>query len=143
MSGISGIFTYQDLNSNRWGSIIEDQPILAEKYVNYIGEPIVIIAGISPEIIDKAKKLIQIKLNLRSVRSVRGIGQHNDLIRQRDRPFRAHLLAEPTIDTVLGTHNDRPTGGVYLPLAAHLDGTSRTSIDAQTTSRTRAYVYLR
>lgn len=62
-SGVVGVFTYKDLCHNRWGSIVKDQPILAEQEVNYIGEPIAVIAAENQAIALAAKKLIVLDIS--------------------------------------------------------------------------------
>lgn len=45
LPGIVGIFTHRDLAHNQWGSIVQDQPLLASDEVNYVGEPLAVIAA--------------------------------------------------------------------------------------------------
>jgi len=45
LPGVVGIYTHLDLQHNRWGSIIQDQPLLAEDDINYVGEPLAVIAA--------------------------------------------------------------------------------------------------
>jgi xanthine dehydrogenase large subunit len=44
-AGVAGVFLAHDFKHNRWGTIFEDQPLLAHDEVNYVGEAIVIIAA--------------------------------------------------------------------------------------------------
>ncbi|MBF0441513.1 MAG: molybdopterin-dependent oxidoreductase [Oligoflexales bacterium] len=62
VEGIKGVYTARDLKHNRWGPIVEDQPILAEKEISFIGEPICVIAGESEKAVLKAKKLIRLDI---------------------------------------------------------------------------------
>lgn len=62
LSGVIGIFSHQDLAANTWGSIVQDQPILSETIVKYIGEPILVIAAESQNIAKMAKTLIDISI---------------------------------------------------------------------------------
>ncbi|MDB9787024.1 molybdopterin-dependent oxidoreductase [Bacteriovoracaceae bacterium] len=71
VSGIDGIFTYRDLKKNKWGAISQDQPILVEKEINYIGEPICVLAGSNREVLDRAKKLIEV--DIVPIEPIRGI----------------------------------------------------------------------
>lgn len=57
--GVVGIFTHQDLHHNRWGTIFQDQPLLAESIVQFVGEPIALIAGETQEAIQAAKRAIR------------------------------------------------------------------------------------
>ncbi|MBF0361455.1 MAG: molybdopterin-dependent oxidoreductase [Oligoflexia bacterium] len=63
LEGVVGLYTYKDVAHNAWGAVIADQPILAEKEVNYVGEPIVVIAAESVEIAKRAKKLIKVDID--------------------------------------------------------------------------------
>jgi CO/xanthine dehydrogenase Mo-binding subunit len=46
MKGVEGIFTFKDIpGCNSVPIILDDQPFLAEKYVNYIGEPIAVVVA--------------------------------------------------------------------------------------------------
>src|SRR5690242_7558557 len=47
--GVLGIFSAKNIAHNNWGTIIQDQPYLAQDIVQYVGEPILIIAGLSRE----------------------------------------------------------------------------------------------
>jgi len=63
IEGIAGLFTYKDLDgSNQFGPIIQDEHLLAEHSVHFVGEPIVIIAGENKQAIEKAKKAIRIEI---------------------------------------------------------------------------------
>src|SRR3954465_7284208 len=57
LPGVVGVFTGRDLSHNLWGTIIQDQPIMATDLVNYHGEAICIVACESREALRKAKKL--------------------------------------------------------------------------------------
>lgn len=43
--GVVAAFTADDLEHNQWGTIFQDQPLLADTEVNFVGEPIVIVAA--------------------------------------------------------------------------------------------------
>ena len=60
--GVTAIYSYQDLANNRWGSIVQDQPLLAEKTVQYIGEPILVVAAETPAAARAAKAAIVIEI---------------------------------------------------------------------------------
>lgn len=71
LEGILGIFGADDFSHNVWGTIFLDQPLLAKDKVNFFGEAILIVAGISQEIVDQAKKLVRVKYkDLPSILSV-------------------------------------------------------------------------
>lgn len=58
--GVVGIFTAKDFHLNLWGTIFKDQPLLAEKVVNFAGEAVALIAAESPEAAKAAKKLVEV-----------------------------------------------------------------------------------
>jgi xanthine dehydrogenase large subunit len=60
--GVLGVFTGADFHHNLWGTIVEEQPILAHKIIGYKDEPMVLIAGLSQEAISIAKKKIIINV---------------------------------------------------------------------------------
>lgn len=60
LDGIYGIFTGKDFHHNRWGTIVSEQPILVDDEIGYIDEPVCLIAGKTYEVIEQAKKLIEI-----------------------------------------------------------------------------------
>ncbi len=63
LDGIIEIFTYKDIpGENQIGAIIQDEPLLAEKEVHYVGQPIAFIVADSISIAKKAKGLIEIKI---------------------------------------------------------------------------------
>lgn len=43
--GIAGVYTAKDFHANIWGTIFQDQPLLAEEEVNFVGEAVAIVAG--------------------------------------------------------------------------------------------------
>lgn len=43
--GVLGVYTYKDLAHNRWGTIFQDQPVLAEELVQYVGEVVCVVAA--------------------------------------------------------------------------------------------------
>jgi len=61
LPGVLGFFTAKHLHHNLWGTIFQDQPLLAEKEVHFNGEPIALVAARSPEIAKKAAKLVRVK----------------------------------------------------------------------------------
>lgn len=63
LSGVEKIFTYQDIpDKNEIGGIIEDEPLLAEGEVHFIGQPIAFVVAKSEKIARKAVKLIKIEI---------------------------------------------------------------------------------
>jgi xanthine dehydrogenase large subunit len=61
--GVEKIFTHQDISGkNQIGGIIEDEPLLAEGEVHFIGHPIAFVVAKSEKIARKAVKLIKIEI---------------------------------------------------------------------------------
>ena len=55
---VEAVYTYKDLKHNTWGSIFHDQPWLVEEEVQYVGEPICVIATNDRNAFHKAKAAI-------------------------------------------------------------------------------------
>jgi xanthine dehydrogenase large subunit len=49
ISGVACVVTAAEVHHNRWGSIIEDQPVIAGAEVNYFGETVAVVAAESKE----------------------------------------------------------------------------------------------
>lgn len=62
LPGIAGLFTYRDLHHNLFGAIIQDEFLLAEDVVSFIGHPIVVIAAESRDAIRAAKAAIKVDI---------------------------------------------------------------------------------
>src|SRR5256885_687575 len=60
--GVVAMYTYRDLEHNLFGPIIQDEILLAEDVVTFIGQPIVVIAAESREAIRAAKAAIVIDI---------------------------------------------------------------------------------
>jgi len=56
------LFTYRDLHHNLFGAIIQDELLLVEDVVSFIGHPIVVIAAESRALIRKAKAAIKLDI---------------------------------------------------------------------------------
>lgn len=62
LPGVAGIFTAADLHHNLWGTIIQDQPLLAADEVCYCGEPIAVIAAEDAKTLREARRLIKLEI---------------------------------------------------------------------------------
>ena len=58
VDGVVDVFLSKDLKHNRWGAIVQDQPILVEDNIEYLGEPIALIAANSLEAAYEARCLV-------------------------------------------------------------------------------------
>ncbi len=55
------VFTAKDIPHNLWGAIFKDQPILADKIVQFAGEPIALIVAETMEAAQRAKQKVMIE----------------------------------------------------------------------------------
>ncbi|MEW6058179.1 MAG: molybdopterin cofactor-binding domain-containing protein [Bdellovibrionota bacterium] len=58
---VQGIFTASDFHHNLWGTIFQDQPLLADGVVNYAGEAIAVVAAESREAALNARDRIKVE----------------------------------------------------------------------------------
>ena len=64
LAGVAGVFTHADIGPhNTFGPLFCDEPFLAENRLLYIGQPVVVIAAETPEVLEQAKSLINIKFD--------------------------------------------------------------------------------
>lgn len=64
LTGAVAIYTAEDIpGENQIGPIIEDETLLAEMKVHYVGEPIALVLAESPELARKAVKLIRVEIS--------------------------------------------------------------------------------
>lgn len=82
--GIIGLYTYKDIKGkNKIGPIIKDEILLAEDSVEYIGQPIVIIAAENKDVLKLTKKAIKIKIKkLHPILSIEEAIKKNQFIGQ-------------------------------------------------------------
>ena len=63
LEGIAGVFTFADIpGHNLYGPVIQDERFLAEEIVEYVGQPIAVIAGESRKAIRHAKKKLCLEI---------------------------------------------------------------------------------
>jgi len=61
--GVAGVYTFKDIpGRNAIPVVIDDQPFLAEKYVNYIGEPIAVVVADNRRNARAAAKSVEMKI---------------------------------------------------------------------------------
>ena len=60
--GVVGLYTWRDLAHNRLGPIIVDEPLLAEKEVSFIGQPVVVIAAENRAALTAAREAIILQI---------------------------------------------------------------------------------
>jgi xanthine dehydrogenase large subunit len=62
LPGVEGIYTHTHIAENQWGTIFQDQPLLAEREIRYYGQVIAVIAAESQWAIDNAKREIELEI---------------------------------------------------------------------------------
>ena len=63
LDGVVAVFTANDIpESNQWGTIIADCPLLVKDEVRYVGQPIAVVVGKTRAIAQKAAKLIRLEV---------------------------------------------------------------------------------
>lgn len=61
--GVAACFTYRDLGGiNKFGPILQDEVLLCEEHVSFIGEPIVVVAATNYPALRAAKKAIKVTI---------------------------------------------------------------------------------
>lgn len=61
LDGVACVLTAKDIKHNLWGSILAEQPLLAEQEVNYAGEVVAIVAAENNDLAHEALKLIEVE----------------------------------------------------------------------------------
>lgn len=60
-----GAYTYKDFHHQKWGPIIHDQNFVCNPQINYMAEPVVIIASTKRESVEEIKKLVKLEVKER------------------------------------------------------------------------------
>ncbi len=61
LPGVVGVYTARDVAHNLWGTIFQDQPLIADDVVRYVGEPVVIVAAETREVMEHARRLVRVR----------------------------------------------------------------------------------
>ena len=61
LEGVRLLLTAADIGHTRFGALIADMPLLASDRIRYLGEPIALVAAISPDIAEQAARLIDVR----------------------------------------------------------------------------------
>ena len=119
--GVAAVITAGDVPYNRMGSIVQDQPVLADDRVRYIGDPVAAVAAETAEAAFQALRLIKVEYEelpavydpVEAMKPGAPIlhGESNVLVRQGlrcgdvERGFAAsHLVVEETYQTQMVEH---------------------------------------
>ncbi len=60
--GVRACFTASDLHHTNWGTIVQDQPLLVEKEIGHIDEPICVLAAETREALEIARRLVKFEI---------------------------------------------------------------------------------
>jgi CO/xanthine dehydrogenase Mo-binding subunit len=60
VSGVIAVITHKDVPNNYWGAFIKDQPVLADRFVRFLGQPIVAIAAVDEDVANEAAMKVKI-----------------------------------------------------------------------------------
>ncbi len=66
IQGVVGVVTAKDVVHNLWGTIFQDQPLLADKEVAFVGEPIALVAATNKTAMNQGIKAAKIQYKKRS-----------------------------------------------------------------------------
>ena len=58
---VVGVFTAKDFHHNLWGTIFQDQPLIAENEVRFVGEPVAVVAAETAAALLEAKRQIKVE----------------------------------------------------------------------------------
>ncbi len=90
--GVIATFTGNDFEHNLWGTIFKDQPILAVDKVQYAGEGLALVVAKSPEIAQRAKKLVKVEYeDLPAILSIDQAKENNSFINAPRKIERGHI----------------------------------------------------
>ncbi len=68
LDGVVAVLTAADIpGENQIGPIIQDEPLLAEGEVHFIGQPVAVVAGVSPEAARKGARHVALEVEAREV----------------------------------------------------------------------------
>jgi xanthine dehydrogenase large subunit len=78
---VIAVFTGKDFENNMWGTIFQDQPLMAIDLVQFAGEPIAIIVAKSTEAAQRAKQNVEIEYeDLPKIMSISEAKKHKSFI---------------------------------------------------------------
>jgi xanthine dehydrogenase large subunit len=62
--GVRGVYTAKDFHHNIWGTIFKDQPLLAEKETQFVGEGVAVVAADTREAAREGKRLLTVDYDI-------------------------------------------------------------------------------
>lgn len=108
------LYTHRDLSHNRWGPIFQDQPLLAEDIVQFVGEPIALIASRDRFSVETLKKLVKVNYQpLKPILSIdEAIQNHSFIGDQRS-------ISRGDVESALKASDHQLSGSITIRGADH------------------------
>ncbi|MDN5345153.1 MAG: nicotinate dehydrogenase large molybdopterin subunit [Clostridia bacterium] len=60
VAGVAAVITHKDVPNNYWGAFVQDQPVLPDKYVRFLGQPVVAVAAVDEDTALEAAEKVKI-----------------------------------------------------------------------------------
>lgn len=113
--GVVAVFTYKDLDGiNKFGPITQDEYLLAEEHVSFIGEPVVVIAAETHQALRTAKPLV--KINVEEHTPVLTIDQAKERDEYIDKTY---YIKRGDVESVFKAAKHTIDGTIYVGGADH------------------------
>lgn len=61
LPGVAGVITHRDVPGNYWGAFVQDQPVLADKFVRFLRQPVAAIAAVDEDTAYEAAAKVKIE----------------------------------------------------------------------------------
>lgn len=112
--GVVTAVTAQDVSHNRWGTIFQDQPVLAEKEVFYAGEVVAVLGAETKEALAQGLKAVKVEWKkLPAILSV------DEAIKQKSFIGEARTIERGKVEEALKESDHRLQGVVHIQGADH------------------------
>lgn len=121
--GVIACFDGRDFAHNRWGTILEDQPILAFEKINYFDEPICLIVGNDRQALMRAQRKIKIELQPDEYNL-----SIDESIKKMDFLYKAYPMRTGDADGALKIAQHRLSGSIYIAGQEHFYLESQASV---------------
>lgn len=59
--GVAAVITHLDVPNNYWGPFVQDTPVLADKYVRYLGQPVAAVAAVDEDTAFEAAEKVKVE----------------------------------------------------------------------------------
>lgn len=112
--GVLAVYTARDLHHNLWGTIFQDQPLLADGEVRFCGEPVALVAGATPEAAKRGARAVKVKYKtLPALLSIAAAVEANSFIGSERK------IERGAVDSALASSPHRLQGKTVLRGADH------------------------